>query len=136
VALQITVPLINFDGDALKESSRAAWLQKDQAVAGLEEQRERVALEVGQALIALRRAEQRIKTMPSRTQAFEALQRAKQTLLAGDAARAQSTLAQISNARAFYRFADTAAIDACTDYTLALYRLRRAVGTRDGSAQR
>lgn len=126
--LNINLPLMQYDNGQLSKQKRIALLQQEQAVADAEEIAERVGHDVRQALLAVERAENRIRTLPNRQQAYDALKRAEQQMLAAPEGQAQALLAQVSNARNAWRSAETASADAYIDYNSAVFRLKRAVG--------
>ena len=128
VMVTLNIPFVYFDWGFLSETKRAALLQTEQAQSDLQEQRERVGLEVRQAAIALQRAEQRIKTLPDLALAREALKRAEDAFFAAGKSADPAALAQMSNARSILRFAETATIDALSEYNQAVFRLKRAIG--------
>ncbi|MEO7276726.1 MAG: hypothetical protein ABIW33_01730, partial [Sphingomicrobium sp.] len=105
--------------------------QRDQADADLEELRERVAYDVRQQLLAVNRAEDRIRNLPDPRQALTALQRAEQMLLSAPPETAQGLVAQVSNARQAWRSAETATADAYIDYNNGVFRLKRLIGDTD-----
>lgn len=129
VMVTLNVPLVYFDWGFLSETKRAAFLQNEQTRFDLQEQRERVGLEVRQAVIALQRAEQRVKTLPDLALARDALRRAESDFLAPGKSADPATLAQMSNARASLRFAETLTIDALYEYNTAVFRLKYVIGT-------
>ena len=132
LGVNVKVPIAQYDGGQLGRQKRIAGLQKEQAQADSEELKERVAYDLRQALLAVERAEARIKSVPDKQQAFAALKRAEEQMLAAPDGQAQSLLAQVSNARGAWRSAETASADADIDYNRALFRLKRTIGVVDG----
>lgn len=130
VSLNINIPLVYFDWGMLKQNERAAMLQVEQAKADREEQAERITGEMRQSLIALNRAEQRIKSLPSRSAAEQALAKAEEEFVKANAANLSAALAQLSNARNNLRNAEISAVEAFADYVSASYRLDRSLGLR------
>lgn len=130
----VNVPLAQWDNGQLRRNQEVARLQREQAAADLEELRERVAYDVRQQLLAVTRAENRIRNLPDPRQALQALQRAEQMLLSAPAETAQGLVAQVSNARQAWRSAETATTDAYIDYNHAVFRLKRLVGDAGGSS--
>lgn len=128
LGLNFNLPLAQYDHGQLNKQRRMALIQQEQAVADGEELAERIGHEVRQALLAVQRAENRIRTLPNRQQAHEALKRAEQQMLAAPEGQAQALLAQVSNARNAWRSAETASADAYIDYNSAVFRLKRAIG--------
>lgn len=100
-------------------------LTRDQAEDDIQEQKERVEIELRQLVIGLDQAQSRLKSLPSPELAHDALARAEDAL-----ARSSSSdqLAQVTNARNSWRLAQTASIDALADYYSAYYNLKRALG--------
>jgi outer membrane protein TolC len=129
--VNVSVPLVQWDNGQLSRNREVARLQREQADADLEELRERVAYEVRQQLLAVTRAENRIRNLPDPNQALQALQRAEQMLLSAPPETAQGLVAQVSNARQAWRSAETATGDAYIDYNNAVFRLERLVGETD-----
>jgi outer membrane protein TolC len=123
VSAILNIPLAYYDWGVLNETKRQAILALDQAQADLAELRERVGLEIRQSMIALMRAEQRIKTLPDREQAQQALKEAEASFLIDP-----SNLAQSSVARSNLYLAETASVDAYSDYNQAVFRLKRSMG--------
>jgi outer membrane protein TolC len=130
IGLNINMPIVHFDNGQLSRQKRIAQLQREQAGADSEELQERVGYELRQALNAVERAENRLKTLPNREQAYLAMQRAEQSMLSAPPEQAQALLAQVSNARSAWRSAETASADAFIDYNSAIFRLKRIVGER------
>lgn len=129
--VSLNVPLLQWDDGQLRRNKEVASLQKDQADADLEELRERVAYDVRQQVLAVNRAENRIRNLPDPKQALQVLQRAEQMLLSAPPETAQGLLAQVSNARQAWRSAETATADAFIDYNLAVFKLKRLIGDTD-----
>lgn len=129
--VNVNVPLVQWDNGQLRRNREVARIQREQADADLEELRERVAYDVRQQLLAVTRAEDRIKNLPDPKQALQALQRAEQMLLSAPPETAQGLVAQVSNARQAWRSAETATADAYIDYNNAVFRLKRLVGDTD-----
>lgn len=134
--LTLFAPLVYFDWGVIQANRRAAITQVNQSLADLEELKERLSSDIRQTLIALRRAEQRIRALPSRTKSVEAMNAAEQAFVTAAPAAAQAALAQMSNARANLRFAETAAIDAFADYVLAQARLKRTIAESSSTPAR
>lgn len=126
--VNINVPFVQWDNGQLSRSKEVARIQREQADADVEELREKVAYEVRQQLLAVTRAEDRIRNLPDPKQALQALQRAEQLLLTAPPETAQGLVAQVSNARAAWRSAETATADAYIDYNNAVFRLKRLIG--------
>ena len=126
--VNVNVPLVQWDDGQLRRNKEVARLQRDQADADLEELRERVAYDVRQQVLAVSRAENRIRNLPDPKQALQALQRAEQMLLSAPPETAQGLVAQVSNARQAWRSAETATADAYIDYNNAVFRLKRLIG--------
>jgi outer membrane protein TolC len=126
--VSVNVPLLQWDDGQLRRNKDIAHLQKDQADADLEELRERVAYDVRAQLLAVTRAENRIRNLPDPKAALQALNRAEQMLLTAPPETAQGLFAQVSNARQAWRSAETATADAYIDYNLAVFRLKRLIG--------
>lgn len=131
--VNISVPFVQWDNGQLRRNKEVARIQRDQADADLEELRERVAYDVRQQVLAVSRAENRIRNLPDPKQALQALQKAEQLLLTAPPETAQGLVAQVSNARQAWRSAETATADAYIDYNNAVFRLKRLVGDRDGA---
>ena len=129
--VNVSVPFVEWDNGQLRRNKEVARLQREQADADLEELRERVAYDVRQQLLAVSRAENRIRNLPDPKQALQALQRAEQMLLSAPPETAQGLIAQVSNARQAWRSAETATADAYIDYNNAVFRLKRLIGDTD-----
>jgi outer membrane protein TolC len=129
--INVSVPLAQWDNGQLRRNQDIARLQREQADADLEELRERVAYDVRQQVLAVSRAENRIRNLPNPVQALQALHRAEQMLLSAPPETAQGLIAQVSNARQAWRSAETANADAYIDYNNALFRLKRLIGDND-----
>jgi len=129
--VNISVPFVQWDNGQLRRNQQVARIQREQADADLEELRERVAYDVRQQVLAVERAENRIRNLPDPKQALQALQKAEQLLLTAPPETAQGLVAQVSNARQAWRSAETATADAYIDYNNAVFRLKRLVGDRD-----
>jgi outer membrane protein TolC len=129
--VNVSVPLVQWDNGQLRRNKEVARLQREQADADLEELRERVAYDVRQQVLAVSRAENRIRNLPDPRQALQALQRAEQMLLSAPPETAQGLVAQVSNARQAWRSAETATADAYIDYNNAVFRLKRLIGDTD-----
>jgi len=129
--VNISVPFVQWDNGQLRRNKEVARIAREQADADLEELRERVAYDVRQQRLAVIRAENRISNLPDPKQALQALQRAEQMLLSAPPETAQGLVAQVSNARAAWRSADTATADAYIDYNNAVFRLKRLIGDSD-----
>ncbi|MGZ2413045.1 outer membrane protein [Sphingomonas sp. F9_3S_D5_B_2] len=132
--VNISVPFVQWDNGQLRRNQQVAQIQREQADADVEELRERVAYDVRQQLLAVSRAENRIRNLPDPKQALQALQRAEQLLLTAPPETAQGLVAQVSNARQAWRSAETATADAYIDYNNAVFRLKRLIGDRDAPA--
>lgn len=126
--VSVNLPLLQWDNGQLRRNEDIAHLQKEQADADLEELRERVAYDVREQVLAVTRAENRIRNLPDPKAALHALKRAEQMLLSAPPETAQGLFAQVSNARQAWRSAETATADAYIDYNLAVFRLKRLVG--------
>lgn len=126
--LNVTVPFLQWDNGQLRRNKDVARIQREQATSDAQELRERVAYDVRQQLLAVTRAENRIRNLPDRRQALEALQRAEQALLTAPAENQQALLAQVTNSRQVWRSAETATADAYIDYNNAVFRLKRLIG--------
>lgn len=126
--VNVSVPLAQWDNGELHRDKEAARLQREQADADVEELREKVAYDVRQQLLAVSRAENRIRNLPDPKQALRALQHAEQMLLSAPPETAQGLVAQVSNARQAWRSAETATADAYIDYNNAVFRLKRLIG--------
>lgn len=129
--VNVSVPFVEWDNGQLRRNKEVARIQREQADADLEELRERVAYDVRQQLLAVTRAENRIRNLPDPKQALQALQRAEQMLLSAPPETAQGLIAQVSNARQAWRSAETATADAYIDYNNAVFRLKRLIGDTD-----
>jgi outer membrane protein TolC len=129
--VHVSVPFVQWDNGQLRRNKEVALIQQEQADADLEEVRERVAYDVRQQLLAVTRAENRIRNLPDPKQALQALQRAEQMLLSAPPETAQGLIAQVSNARQAWRSAETATADAYIDYNNAVFRLKRLIGDTD-----
>jgi outer membrane protein TolC len=132
--VNVNVPFVQWDNGQLRRNKAVALIQREQADADLEELRERVAYDVRQQLLAVSRAENRIRNLPDPGKALEALQRAERMLLSAPPETAQGLVAQVSNARQAWRSAETATADAYIDYNNAVFRLKRLVGDTDAVA--
>jgi outer membrane protein TolC len=130
IGLNINLPVANYDNGVLGRQKRVAKIQREQAGADAEELQERVGYELRQALLAVERAENRLRTLPDREQAYQALRRAEQSMLGAPPEQAQALLAQVSNARSAWRSAETASADAFIDHNSAIFRLKRIIGER------
>lgn len=126
--LNIAVPFLQWDNGQLRRNREVARIQRDQAESDAQELKERIAYDVRQQLLAVTRAENRIRNLPDRRQALQSLQRAEQGLLSAAPETQQALLAQVSNARHAWRSAETATADAYIDYNTAVFRLKRLVG--------
>jgi outer membrane protein TolC len=126
--VSVNVPLLQWDDGQLSRNKEIAEIQRDQADADLEELRERVSYDVREQLLAVTRAENRIRNLPDPKAALNALKRAEQMLLSAPPETAQGLFAQVSNARQAWRSAETATADAYIDYNLAVFRLKRLIG--------
>ena len=129
--INVNVPLAQWDNGQLQRNRQIAELQREQADADLEELRERVAYDVRQQLLAVTRAENRIRNLPDPKQARDALERVERMLLSAPPETAQGLVAQVSNARQAWRSAETATADAYIDYNNAVFRLKRLIGESD-----
>lgn len=129
--VNVSVPFVQWDNGQLRRNREIADIQREQADADLEELREKVAYDVRQQLLAVSRAENRIRNLPDPKQAHQALQRAEQMLLSAPPETAQGLVAQVSNARQAWRSAETATADAYIDYNSAVFRLKRLIGDGD-----
>jgi outer membrane protein TolC len=125
---------VQWDNGQLQRNRQIAELQREQADADLEELRERVAYEVRQQLLAVTRAENRIRNLPDPKQARQALERVEQLMLSAPSETAQGLVAQVSNARHAWRSAETATADAYIDYNNAVFRLKRLIGDTDSAS--
>ena len=125
------MPFFQWDNGQLRRNKEVARIAREQADADLEELRERVAYDVRQQVLAVSRAENRIRNLPDPGQALKALQGAEQMLLSAPPETAQGLVAQVSNARAAWRSAETATADAYIDYNNAVFRLKRLIGDTD-----
>jgi outer membrane protein TolC len=132
--INVNVPLVQWDNGQLQRNRQIAELQREQADADLEELRERVAYEVRQQLLAVTRAENRIRNLPDPKQARQALERVEQLVLSAPSETAQGLVAQVSNARQAWRSAETATADAYIDYNNAVFRLKRLIGDTDSAS--
>jgi outer membrane protein TolC len=130
VGLNINLPIAHYDNGVLGRQKRIAQIQKEQAMADAEELQERVGYELRQALLAVERAENRLRTLPDREQAYQAMKRAEQSMLRAPFEQAQALLAQVTNARSAWRSAETASADAFIDYNSAIFRLKRIIGEK------
>ena len=128
IFITLIIPLVRLDGGFLNAARKQAQIQWEQSLADLDEARERIQLDIRQALLQLQRAETRLMTLPSRTQSFRALQQAEEALLSAPPQQMPGAMAQVSNARASFHFTETTAIDAYAEYNLAAFRLLRAMG--------
>lgn len=124
----LNIPLAYFDWGYLNQTKKSILLQNEQAKFDQQEQLERAGLEVRQAMIALKRAEQRVKTLPDLALAHDTLSRAEHDYLAAANRTDPATLAQMSNARASSRLAETVTIDALYEYNVAMLNLKHAIG--------
>ena len=129
--VNVSVPFVQWDNGQMRRNKAVARIQREQADADLEELRERVAYDVRQQLLAVSRAENRIRNLPDPSKALQALQRAEQMLLSAPPETAQGLVAQVSNARQAWRSAETATADAYIDYNNAVFRLKRLIGDTD-----
>lgn len=132
--VNVSVPFVQWDNGQLRRNKAVARIQSEQANADLEELRERVAYDVRQQLLAVTRAENRIRNLPDPTKALQALERAEQMLLSAPPETAQGLVAQVSNARQAWRSAETATADAYIDYNNAVFRLKRLIGDTDAAS--
>ena len=132
--VNVSVPFVQWDNGQMRRNKAVARIQREQADADLEELRERVAYDVRQQLLAVSRAENRIRNLPDPGKALQALQRAEQMLLSAPPETAQGLVAQVSNARQAWRSAETATADAYIDYNNAVFRLKRLIGDTDAIA--
>jgi outer membrane protein TolC len=130
VGINLNMPILHFDNGQLSRQKKIAQLQREQSTADAEELQERVGYDLRQAMTAVERAENRLKTLPDRDKAYLAMQRAEQSMLGAPPEQAQALLAQVSNARSAWRSAETASADAFIDYNSAIFRLKRLVGER------
>lgn len=125
VILNVNIPILYFDHGQLDNNARIAMLTRDQAQDDIQEQKERVQIELRQLVIGLDQAQSRLKSLPSPELAREALARAEDALAHSSSS---DQLAQVTNARNSWRLAQTASIDALADYYSAYYNLKRALG--------
>jgi outer membrane protein TolC len=131
VAINLRVPLLQYDGGVLRNNRHIADIQADQALADAAEAMERAENEISQILIGLNRANQRLSTLPDSAQARTALERAENLMLASSSADAPALVAQVTNARQNWRSAVVSRNDALTDYYSNFFRLQRATGTEE-----
>lgn len=125
VILNVNIPIAYFDHGQLDNNARIAMLTRDQAQDDIQEQKERVQIELRQLVIGLDQAQSRLRSLPSPEIAHDALARAEDALVGSSSA---NQLAQVTNARNSWRLAQTASIDALADYYSAYYNLKRAIG--------
>jgi outer membrane protein TolC len=123
-----SLPLLSYDAGRNANSVRTSRLLAEQARADLETRKLSAELDVRQARAALDRAVKRLKQLPDPEAAGKALAAATQALFAAPPETAPGLLAQISNARSSWRFAQLAVIDARTGALIAALRLARALG--------
>lgn len=128
IGVNLSVPLLRYDGGALSRQRQIANFGVAQSRADADEIREKITYEVRRAALAVERAGALLTTLPDSTQALAVLQMAENEMLGAPPNEAQNHLAQITNARRAWRTAETASSDAYIDYNLAIYRLRRTIG--------
>jgi outer membrane protein TolC len=131
VALNLRVPLIQYDGGILRNNRQIADIQADQALADAAEAIERAENEITQILIGLNRARQRLASLPDPAQARSALERAESLMLAASPSDAPALIAQVTNARQNWRSAVVSRNEAMSDYYSNFFRLQRATGTEE-----
>lgn len=129
--LGLTVPLFQYDGGVLREQKRVAAIQAEQAVADKQESLERAENEIDQVMVGIKRAKQRLSSLPDAGQARSALAQIEGQLLAAAPKDAPGLLAQVTNARQSLRQAEVSRNDAMTDFYTNYFRLQRAVGTEE-----
>jgi outer membrane protein TolC len=126
--LNLNIPILFWDWGVLKNNEQSAVLIVEQTKDDIEEQKERVAIELKQIIINLDQAESRLRNLPSPDLAAESLRLAEDRLLTTE--DWQSQLAQVTNSRNTWRLAQTAAVSALADYYVAFFRLKRAIGEK------
>jgi outer membrane protein TolC len=131
VALNLRVPLIQYDGGVLRNNRQIADIQAEQALADAAEAMERAENEITQILIGLNRAQQRLASLPDPAQARSSLERAESLMLAASPSDAPALIAQVTNARQNWRSAVVSRNEAMTDYYSNFFRLQRATGTEE-----
>lgn len=129
------IPLARWDNGQLRKQKQIASVQEEQVAADAAELQERLTFELKQALLAIDRAENRIRSLPDPDQAFQAMKRAEEGMLRAANGHGQALLAQVSNARNIWRSAETASAEAYIDYQLALFRLKRVIGQTHVAAE-
>jgi outer membrane protein TolC len=131
VAINLRIPLLQYDGGVLRNNRQIADIQADQALADSSEAMERAENEITQILIGFNRANQRLNSLPDPMQARQALERVESLMLAAPARDAPGFVAQVTNARQNWRAATVSRIEALTDLYSNYFRLQKAVGTED-----
>lgn len=128
VFLNLNVPLGYYDGGALAGSRRQADIQMEQVDADVEEQRDRLTLEIRQAVSNLQRARQRLDFAPDVAAAQGLMGESEQALLRAAPAEAAGLVAQASNVRVTWRQAYVSSMEARADHYLAHLRLQKVLG--------
>jgi adhesin transport system outer membrane protein len=125
--VSLSLPLLNYDAGRSDNSVRTSKLMAEQARVDLETTRLNVTLSIRQARQALQRAEKRLTQLPDPKAASQALTAATRALLQAPAATAPALLAQVSNARNSWRFAQSSVMDAKVGAVIAALRLSKAL---------
>ena len=128
VFLNLNVPLGYYDGGLIAGSRRQADIQLEQIDSDVEEQRDRLTLEIRQGLSNVQRARQRLLTAPDVEAAQTLMRDSEQALLRAAPSDAPGLVAQASNVRNAWRQAHLSSVDARADYYLAHLRLQKVLG--------
>ena len=123
----VNVPMAQWDNGQLRRNQEVARLQREQAAADLEELRERVAYDVRQQLLAVTRAENRIRNLPTPGRRCRRCS-GRSRCCSPRRPRPPGAGRAGVNARQAWRSAETATTDAYIDYNHAVFRLKRLVG--------
>jgi len=127
--INFAVPMFLYDGGQVDSNRQVASIQAEQALADKQEAKERAENEINQVMIALNRAQQRLKSLPDPAQARQSLSQAEQQMLGATPTEAAGALAQVTNARQNWRSSILSRNDALTDLYANFFRLQRTVGT-------
>jgi len=128
LTIGLNLPLLNFDAGRSGNSRKTSELLAEQARRDLEAQKRNAELEVRQAEATYSRAIKRLSDLPDARAAETAAESVSKVILSLPAATAQTLLAQVSNARAQWRAAEVAVVDASVEATIAWLRLQQARG--------
>lgn len=128
VVIGLNIPLGQWDNGNLRRQRHQATLQIEQAEADRVELRERIALELRQAITTLDLAERSVGDLPDEAAAYGALRRAERDLVGASPEQLSALTAQASNARSAWREAQVSVAEAHTTYHIALFNLMHATG--------